>query len=412
VFPLIANQQRLGMIVTHTFEDGRLQQDEELQLLRAIVAQGAISIQNALLFSDVTRGRDRLAAVLNSVDEGILMIEAGGRIMIVNESIRDTTGLLPADLTGKRLIELPEQVLLILGYSLQDAEDLTISLENGRVPTEPKTTLKIMEIKPERVLERTSLPVWGRGSKVIGCIIVLRDVTEEHQIAEARELITETLVHDLRSPLSAVLGSLDVIEESTEDSQQSNTVISQALHVARRSSRRVLGMVESMLDISRMQSGGMEINLSEIDLYAQVSTLLADFIPQANEYGIILRNEISTDLPTVKVDQSKFIRVLTNLLDNALKFTPSGGQVTLSAEPYPENMVAVSVSDTGPGIPDGYREKIFERFTQIPGQSGRRRGSGLGLTFCRLAVEAHGGQIWVDSKDEDGSVFTLTLPAA
>ena len=412
VFPLIANQQRLGMIVTHTFDDSRPQSDEELQLLRAIVAQGAISIQNALLFYDVTHGRDRLAAVLNSVHEGILMIEAGGRIMIVNESIRDTTGLLPIDLTGKRLVDLPEHTLRIFGYSPQDAEELTSNLENGQVPTEPKTTLKVMEIKPERVLERTSLPVWGRGGRAIGCMIVLRDVTEEHQITEARELITETLVHDLRSPLSAVLGALDVMEESAAENQQTSTIIVQALNVARRSARRVLGMVESMLDISRMQSGSMEINFSEIDLHAQVSTLLADFIPQANEYGIILRNEIPDDLPLACVDQSKFTRVLTNLLDNALKFTPSGGQVTLAAERYLENMVVLRVSDTGPGIPDGYREKIFERFSQIPGQSGRRRGSGLGLTFCRLAVEAHGGQIWVDPRPGGGSIFTLTLPLA
>jgi signal transduction histidine kinase len=161
-----------------------------------------------------------------------------------------------------------------------------------------------------------------------------------------------------------------------------------------------------------MQSGSMEINFSEIDLHAQVSTLLADFIPQANEYGIILRNEIPDDLPLACVDQSKFTRVLTNLLDNALKFTPSGGQVTLAAERYLENMVVLRVSDTGPGIPDGYREKIFERFSQIPGQSGRRRGSGLGLTFCRLAVEAHGGRIWVDPRPGGGSIFTLTLPLA
>ncbi len=412
VFPLIANQQRLGMIVTHVFENSLPQQEEDLQLLRAIVAQGAISIQNALLFSDVTHGRDRLAGVLDSVREGILMIEAGGRIMIVNESIQDTTGLSPADLTGKRLIDLPEQALRLFGFSRQDAENLTANLENGSLPTEPKTTLKITEIKPERFLERTSLPVRGGGDKAIGCMIVLRDVTEEHQIAEARELITETLVHDLRSPLSAVLGALDIMEESTAEVQQNNTIISQALHVARRSARRVLGMVEAMLDISRMQSGSMEIKLSETNLRAQATSLLADFIPQANEFGIILRNEVPPDLPTVNADQSKLVRVLTNLLDNALKFTPSGGQVILSAELFEENMVALSVSDTGPGIPEDYREKIFERFSQIPGQSGRRRGSGLGLTFCRLAIEAHGGQIWADSRPEGGSVFTLTLPVA
>jgi len=104
--------------------------------------------------------------------------------------------------------------------------------------------------------------------------------------------------------------------------------------------------------------------------------------------------------------------VLTNLLDNALKFTPSGGQVILSAIRQEDNLITLRVSDTGPGIPDEYREKIFERFTQVPGLVGRRRGSGLGLTFCRLAMEAQGGKIWVEPRPGGGSVFAITLLVA
>jgi signal transduction histidine kinase len=101
--------------------------------------------------------------------------------------------------------------------------------------------------------------------------------------------------------------------------------------------------------------------------------------------------------------------VITNLVDNAIKFSPEGGHITISAE-RKDNMVAVKVIDSGLGVPTDYRDKIFERFVQVPGRRGRRRGTGLGLAFCRLTVEAHGGDIWVDDNPEGGSIFTFTVP--
>jgi signal transduction histidine kinase len=111
------------------------------------------------------------------------------------------------------------------------------------------------------------------------------------------------------------------------------------------------------------------------------------------------------------VDLGKITRVFSNLVDNALKFSPSGSKVIIRAGVHGKEDVLVQVIDQGPGVPDEYREQIFERFTQIPGVQGRRRGTGLGLTFCRLAVEAHGGQIWVESNPEGGSIFNLVLPS-
>jgi signal transduction histidine kinase len=307
-------------------------------------------------------------------------------------------------------VDLSPQALGCLGYSPEEAKDLMSALEQGQVPITPKTTFKISDAKPERILERSALPVWGYSGRAIGWMIVLRDVSEENQIAQARELITETLVHDLRSPLSAVMGALDVMEEIIQQGDQMTDLTAQAMLVAKRSSQRILGMIESLLDISRMQSGKLDLMLAPVNLQAVVANAMANYVQQANEFGIIIRNEIPFDLPMFCADQSKLTRVLVNLLDNSLKFTPSGGQVIFSAEPLPDEIIAVKVIDSGPGVPEEYRDKIFERFTQIPGQHGRRRGSGLGLTFCRLAVEAHGGRIWVEEREGGGSVFTFTLP--
>jgi NtrC-family two-component system sensor histidine kinase KinB len=165
-----------------------------------------------------------------------------------------------------------------------------------------------------------------------------------------------------------------------------------------------------LMDIARLKSGKIELNLTWLDLHHLAANTVTELHSQASEAGISLQNEVPTELPKIRADNGKIGRVLTNLLDNALKFTPDGGQISISAEANPAGTITVHVSDTGPGIPEDFREKIFDRFSQVPGQSGRRRGSGLGLTFCKLAVEAHGGRIWVEPRPGGGSIFTLTLP--
>jgi PAS domain S-box-containing protein len=416
VFPLIASRsesgrkQRLGMVLMHV---PRVQviQDDDLQLMRAVAAQVSISLQNALLFADVSHGRDQMAAVLNSVGEGILMIETDGNIMLANEFIQTITGQAHDSLLNRWLPNLPENALRGLGYTRAEAQALILDLGQGRAPESPKMTHKI----GDRMLERSTSPVWGQGERLIGWLIVLRDVTEEHQVAQARELITGTLVHDLRSPVGSVISALAIIDEVLPKEQQDD-IIDQAMRVAQHGAARVLSMIDTLLDISRMQAGRIDLVMNQFDLHTQVANTLVEFVTQANEYGIILRSEVPENLPSLCADQNKITRVLTNLVDNALKFTPAGGQVSVSAElhelPGKPAEIAVSVSDTGPGIPEEYQDRIFERFTQVPGAVGRRRGSGLGLTFCRMAIEAHGGRIQVHNRrpPETGSIFTFTLP--
>jgi signal transduction histidine kinase/transcriptional regulator with GAF, ATPase, and Fis domain len=410
LLPLGSQQHRIGLAVLHLPPGVPVHPTEDLQFLGAIAAQATLSLQNALLFADVSQGRNQLAAVLNSVREGIVLVEKSGLVSVVNEPARQLFNRTPEEMVGQRFPELPPAVLRICGSTLEEARDLVDDLALGRLPAYSKVTVHVEELKPERFFERVSLPVWAGSGSIIGWMIILRDVSEEQQVAQARELITETLVHDLRSPLSAVLGAIDVMDESCAELAEPAELMGQALVVARRSAKRILGMVESMLDISRMQSGSMEMNFAPLDLFAQVNLIIAEFRSQANDFGVFVTNEIPPRLPLVCADASKLSRVLTNLLDNALKFTPSGGRIVFTACLLTPEMLQVSLSDSGPGIPPEFREKIFERFSQVPGLRGRRRGSGLGLTFCKLAVDAHGGRIWVEPRPEGGSIFSFTLP--
>ncbi len=405
VFPMIAGQQRLGMALIHVPKEQPVH-DEELQLLRTIVAQVSLSLQNALLFSDVRHGRDRMAAVLNSVGEGILMMDTDGRIMLANEFILNITRLLRIEINNQRLCDLPDHALNALGYTLEEAQ----SLAAGTVGHTPKKTFQGSESRAEKVLERTTAPVLDQADHTIGWMIILRDVTEEHQLDQTREIIASTLIHDLRSPVGAVLSALEIVNGSLPLERQE--IVDQGLRVARNAATRVLGLVNSLLDIARMEAGKMDLVLNPLDLASLIANTTADLQPQASEYKIDLRYETEDGLPKVFADQSKITRVLNNLLDNALKFTPGGGEVVVSANVASPNEVVVKVMDSGPGVPPEYREKIFERFTTVPGQRARRRGSGLGLTFCIMAVEGHGGRMWMEERPDkgSGSVFVFTLP--
>jgi K+-sensing histidine kinase KdpD len=413
--PLEMSHQHPGLVVLHLHTDQQID-EEEIKLLKAILAQGSIALQNAHYFQEATNGRDRLTAILNSIEEGILMVDIDGSVLLANEPVRTLLGLPLDKFFAIRLHDLPDEALRTLGYNQAEIRTLLEALRKKQVPASPKVVVEVHHSQRTSLIERITTPVWGGDGAVIGWMLLLRDVTEEHELEQTREAITETIVHDLRSPMSAIVGALDLLSDCLYDPtvrEQDEIVIEQALLVAQRSANRVLSLTEAFLDIARLQSGRMVLDYENIDLANLISELLVEFKAMANDDSVILRSQIPADLPAVLADREKLIRILTNLVDNAIKFTPEGEYITVSVKPVTDNgVITITVEDSGPGIPAEYREKIFERFVQVPGQRPRRRGTGLGLAFCRLAVEAHGGRIWVDDSPEGGSNFSFTLPVA
>jgi NtrC-family two-component system sensor histidine kinase KinB len=408
--PLVYQVLTLGVITLESALPEAFS-DADVTFVSQMAGQAAIALQNARLYSEIAQVRDRLAAVLDSVAEGILLIQPDGQVVLANKSIEKYINQPIREITGKHLDELPFVTLSCLGYSPEEARSLVSQFKAGRISEDHRAIVTIRYPNSSTVLERTISTVVGEAGRDVGWMLILKDKSEEHRIDQARELITETLVHDLRSPMSAVLGSLEVIETTLPDGASTdNNVAAQALQVARRGAQRVLNLVETLMDISRLQSGKMEITRSLLDLDRLVKGVITEFLPQSHEYGLILRSELPPGLPRLFADSGKMTRVVANLVDNALKYSPSGSQIVISAYLEDESCVLVSISDQGPGIPEDYRQKIFERFSQVPGMRGRRRGTGLGLTFCKLAVEAHGGRIWVEPNSPQGSLFKFTIP--
>jgi signal transduction histidine kinase len=247
------------------------------------------------------------------------------------------------------------------------------------------------------------------GDQVLGWLVALRDLTEERAIEQMREDMRHTMVHDLRNPLAGIATSLDVLVDEPELLQPHQLKL---LQIARRNSQRMINLVNDILDVSRLESGQMPLTLRDWPLPDLVEEALQVQQVLAQDKQLALENHVPSDLPLVRADDGLIRRVLQNLVGNAVKFTPPGGRVTLTAElttmVLAQPIVLISVHDTGPGIPPDIQAQLFQKF--VTG-SQKGRGSGLGLAFCKLAVEAHGQQIWVDSLPGHGSVFAFTLAA-
>ena len=237
------------------------------------------------------------------------------------------------------------------------------------------------------------------------------------QLQEAERLRAETtdlVIHDLRNPLHGIIGAVGLLQmvlapEALQDNRDLFELINN-------NCARLQRLVDSLLDISRIESGELLLarqpaNVSQI-IQAAVDRLTATLLKR--ELTCQLR--LPADLPQLAVDEDMIDRVVVNLLDNAIKFTPAGGQITISAQAR-EQQVLISINDTGRGIPPELRDHIFERFARAIADDDQRgsmqRGFGLGLTFCKLAIEAHNGQIWAEDGDNGaGCKFVFTLPTS
>jgi signal transduction histidine kinase len=231
------------------------------------------------------------------------------------------------------------------------------------------------------------------------------------ELLRLREELTDMIIHDLRNSLEVIVSGLQMLEQVPVVETELEYVTS-VVKTMGRSVRRMRRLVDTLLDIARLEEGRVALQPQPLELLPLLDETVTEERPLAQAKGLALESRLPASLPLVLADRDVLVRVLVNLLDNALKFTPGGGQVWVEAYPDPEG-VRVGIVDSGPGIPVEERERIFEKFTQVRGQAGGRRGSGLGLAFCRMAVEAHGGRIWVeDGPDGVGSRSIFVLPRA
>jgi signal transduction histidine kinase len=236
----------------------------------------------------------------------------------------------------------------------------------------------------------------------------LHDISERKALDDLRSDLTSMIFHDLRSPLANIISSLDILSGLVD--VEDNETIKSILEIAVNSTTRIERLVNSLLDINRLESGQKIVNQDVVYLNEITNEAVTEVRPIAESRKQEVESLIPTDTPPIWVDKDMILRVLLNLLENATKFTPSGGKIMAKAI-HQDGWVTVSIEDNGPGIPVLERERIFDKFTRLRGDH-RPGGLGIGLAFCKMAVEGHGGEIWVESQNNVGTTFFFTLPVA
>jgi len=375
-------------------------------LLALFAWASALSGRRGLAAARTEAELERRDALLDATGEGIYQVDARGSCTYINPVGAALLGYQPKELWGKEMARLlyrdPEGEAAPF-----DENPLQAALRTGIVAQQDDGLLwrRDGSCFPAATL---ASPILAAGGPQ-GAVVTFSDVTSRKEAETLRDDLTGMIVHDLRTPLTSLLSGLQALRFVGGRGPDEQEILDNAIG----GGETLLGMINDLLDISKWESGSLVLDKQPIQPADVIEYALAQTAPLARRNGLRVARNIPPDLPRVEADRDMLRRSLTNLLGNAVKFTPRGGIVTVSASHDPaEGAVVFAVGDTGEGIPAHQILRIFDKFGQVESRkAGRKMSTGLGLTFCKLVAEAHGGRIWVESKLGKGSRFLFTIPA-
>ena len=366
-----------------------LSQDETRELAEAFNSMATTIRTN---IQELSGERDKLSAVLDTMGDGVVVIGSEDQVELLNTAGQGLLGVGGPTSEGGRFMEV------VRDYELQRL--VSLCQETGE-----RQYGEVELLQRGRFLSCIATPLSGDGSP--GVLLTLHDLTRIRQVETTRREFVSNVSHELRTPLAAVRVMAETLERGALEEQE----------VARDFVRRIQGeidrmnsMVEDLLELARLEGGQAMLNLAPVDLVSLMEDVRNQFRSQADAKSVKVGIAAADGLPNVLGDEEKLRQVFSNLLNNALKFTPVEGEITLSARTEPR-AIAVSVSDNGVGIPEEHLPHIFERFYKVD-RSRRDGGTGLGLAIVKHIVQAHGGEVWVESREGGGSSFSFRLPAA
>lgn len=332
--------------------------------------------------------------VFKSLPDAVAVVDLDGRVEVSTEAASEVFGL-------RSDVRIRSLAFDWMGGLFDEA------LRSGRIvePHGNQTVIQCFVRSEEHFFRPEAVPILDSEKHPTGVILILKDVTQQLHQDEIKRGVVSTVSHQLKTPLTSLrMAVYLLLEERAGPLTPKQTEL---LLAARDESDRLHSILSNLLDISRIESGRMQMDLQPVAPHTMVLEQVRTFLSTAKDRGIALKMEVPDDLPDVRADSARIGQVLANLLSNGLKYTSPGGEITVSAESE-EKMVCFTVSDTGRGIPAQYLARIFEQFFRVPGQHGET-GEGLGLAIVKDIVEAHGGSISVESEEGEGSVFTFRL---
>lgn len=336
--------------------------------------------------------RNTLSAVLDTMADGVIVAEPSGRVLLLNPAARELLNIQREPAEGALLIELVSDNEIHRLVAQCQAEQ---SRQQGEAAM----------LYPRRYISAIATPL--EESSARGVLLTLHDLTRIRQVETSQKEFVSNVSHELRNPMAAIKALVETLEAGAWHDPQ---VAADFLGRMRRDVDRINNLVNDLLELSRMESGQFVIAAEPGPLEPLALGVMAQFQEAAAAQGIALEVTIPPDLPLLLIDADQISQALVNLVENALKFTPPPGQVSIAARSLPE-WVEVQVKDTGIGVAPQHLPHLFERFYKVD-RSRRDGGTGLGLAIVQQSIAAHGGRIAVTSREGEGCVFTFTLPRA
>lgn len=379
---------------------------EEQQLLGAFADQAAIAVSNARLYQSVVRERQQLAAIIEQSADGVMILDGRWRITTFNRAMELLTGWERAEAMGRPCAEV---------LAIQNNQGVNLCLVDCPLQRRPPMQSPLIEgwiegrDRRRRYVQSRYAPQHDANGMLIGAIANVRDITEQKIDEEMQSTFFSVISHELKTPVSIIKGYAETL--ARPDAKWDQTTIRDGLHVIAEEADRLAHQIQDLLDASRLQAGGLRLEMSDFTLPTLAAQVIERFAPQAGErFSFELR--FPEQMAAVHADYERVREVLENLVSNAIKYSPEGGVIRVGGR-LDGDIAVVSVSDQGIGIPREEQRKLFRRFYRADNRLRRTtQGAGLGLFLSRAIVEAHGGRIWVESTPGSGSRFSFTLPLA
>lgn len=370
---------------------------EAVQLVDTISEMGAAALGKTLLLEELRGAQGRYHALFDDVIVPIILTDLTGGICAVNRSASAMLGYHNGELLNHNISTVHRMGAGPLGEERYDHlirgrevrfRSVVWTKEGSEVP---------VQVYAKRLRRN------GGGDYIQW---IEYDVSSEQELDRLRQDLAAMIYHDMRGPLGNIYTSVAALRKLLKDHPNPN--VAKLLEVAFRSQQRARHMVESLLDVQRLEEGNRFLQRSTTMINTVIHDVVRDVQPLAEEKHVRVRLSLADDLPPLYIDVAMIGRVVLNLVDNAIKYSPDYGVVTISTASIGEE-VFIRIKDTGPGIPREALDRIFDKFARVK-QRNMPAGVGLGLAFCKLAVDAHGGRIWVRSNQKNGSIFTFALP--
>jgi signal transduction histidine kinase len=390
ITPLVLEERVIGALIFASHEPGAFDQEANRASLMATASMTASVLCNAVLFEQVERDARERQAILQSIADGVVVCDHQGVIILMNE-------------TAERMLKISDWRTRTVQFAhlLTQPAPLNSELFGGQ---RNAVHYQVGDL----VLSLSSAAVVGDDGQALGTVNVLHDMSSEAEVDQAKTAFIATISHELRTPLTVITGYLDLLLRGMAG--EMNTEQRELLGQVRVRADQMAQLFKNVVMVASIESNTLPTKLEPQNVHHAIETAAYPMQNAIKKKGLTLDNQVALELPDVYADREQLHLILTQLIDNARRYTEQG-QITINATQH-ATMIQVNVCDSGAGIPPEELKRLFTRFYRVEGNSSPERGFGLGLTITRQLVERLGGQIWAQSHPGKGSVFSFTLPIA